>query len=130
MKATRRNSAPQYCTGFTLLEILVALAILSIAMSALISASSNNRSNFSHLRNKTFASIIASNKAEELYVNKAWPSIGNSTGSVEMVKHEWHWKIEVKNTPDPAVRRALIQIFVDKIEGTPLYTLTTYLGKP
>lgn len=116
--------------GFTLLEILVALAILTISMSALIKAASDNRSNFSHLRNKTFASIIAANKAEELYVGKAWPGVGSSTGAAELANHQWQWKIEVSNTEDPGVRRAQIYIYLDKIEGNPLYTLTTYLGKP
>lgn len=115
--------------GFTLLEVLVALAILAVSMSALVLAASSHSSNIAHLRNKTFAGIIASNKAEELQLSKAWPSAGRSNGNVEMTRNEWHWEMQVHNTPDPNVRRAEISVFVKREDKTPVYTLTTYLAK-
>jgi general secretion pathway protein I len=115
--------------GFTLLEILVALAILTISMSALMVAASSHTSNISHLRNKTFAGIIASNKAEKLYLSKAWPTAGKSNGNIEMTRNEWHWEMNVQNTQDPSVRRAEISVFLNRKNKTPLVTLTTYLSK-
>lgn len=47
--------------GFTLLEIMIALAILAITMTALLMSSSQVSKNSRYLRDKTFASIVASN---------------------------------------------------------------------
>ena len=91
--------------GFTLLEILVALAILAIALASITSMASNQTLNTAHLRDKTLAHWVAMNKIAELQISGEWPSKGKQTGDEEMGMHEWHWVRTVSDTPDDRVRQ-------------------------
>lgn len=62
--------------GFTLLEVLVALAILAIALGALIKAGSTNTANAVYLRDKTFAHWVALNTITEMQVRDGGEKIG------------------------------------------------------
>lgn len=120
---------PDSQQGFTLIEVLVALVLLAIALSAMIKTASENTINTAYLRDKYLASIIASNKLNELHVLKAWPGIGRSNGYVEMVKQRWRWDMEIKTSPDSNIRRVILSVSLDQDEEKKLYTLNGYLGK-
>lgn len=96
--------------GFTLLEVLVALAVLAVALSALIKSGSDNAANAAHLQDKTLAHWVAMNKVAELQLEREWPATGKRRGSAEMADREWRWETEVKTTPDKDVRRLEVRI--------------------
>ncbi len=121
---------PTLSKGFTLFEILIALAILSIAMGAIISLASNQTLNAAHLRDKTFAHWLAINKITELQVTGDWPSKGKKEGDEEMGQHEWHWVRTIIDTPDDRVRQVDIAIFRNKDDKNPVTTLTSFLSQP
>jgi len=100
--------------GFTLLEMLVAVAILAIAMSAIISGMARHVDNAGRLRQKTIALWVAHNRLTELEVQRTWPDVGKSDGEVKMGGAKWKWFVEIKATPDPHVRRADIRVRADK----------------
>ena len=81
--------------GFTLLEVLVALAVLAIAMGAVIKVSATNSSNAAYLKEKTIAHWIAVNKANEYRISGDWPSPGTKKGSEIMANQEWRWQVKV-----------------------------------
>ena len=115
--------------GFTLLEVLVALAVLAIAMAALIKVSGSNASNAAYLKEKTFAHWVAVNKANELRLADTWPSVGTSKGTVFMAEQEWRWQVKVSNTPDKNVRRLDIQVNREGAEGSAA-NISAFTGRP
>lgn len=125
MKPTKLKTAK----GFTLLEVLVALAVLAIAMAALIKVSGSNASNSAYLKEKTFAHWVAVNKANELRLADTWPAVGTSKGTVFMAEQEWRWHIKVSNTPDKNVRRLDIQVNREGEDGSAA-NISAFTGRP
>lgn len=96
--------------GFTLVEVLVAVAVLAIALGAVISGMARYTSNTAYLRQKTVALWVAHNRMTELVLEPKWPDIGKSDGEVEMAGAEWEWKVEVKKTQDEQLRRIDLEV--------------------
>ncbi|EGW53744.1 general secretion pathway protein GspI [Candidatus Endoriftia persephone str. Guaymas] len=116
--------------GFTLLEVLIALAILAIALGSAIKVAANQAANTTHLRDKTLAHWVAANQITELQISGTWPSHGKKSGSEEMGHHEWHWQRIIKATPDDRVRLVEISVFRDKQDDNPVTRLVSFLGQP
>ena len=121
---------PAQCRGFTLFEILIALAVLAIALGALTKVASSQSLNTAHLVDKTFAHWLAMNKMTELQLTAQWLSKGKQEGDEEMGPRSWHWVRTVSDTPDPRVRQVEIAIFLDKTDPNPVTTLTSFLSQP
>jgi general secretion pathway protein I len=98
-------------SGFTLIEVLAAVAVLALALGATITGASQYAANASYLRDKAIASWVARNKLVELHLGSSWPELGKSDGTEEMANREWNWRMEVQKTPDTKVRR--VDIYVD-----------------
>ncbi len=118
-------------SGFTLLEVLVALAILAITLGALIKASGSYASNATYLKEKTFAQWIAQNKAVEYQLANKFPSLGSREGDVNYALQEWRWRVKVSNTDDRRLRRLRIDIILSGGEfKKPLVSLVAFVGQP
>ena len=125
--------------GFTLLEVLVALAVLAIALGAVIQASGSFTRNQAYLRDRTFAEWVAHNKLVSIQLATDWPSIGQEKGEVEfplaagdVAAREWRWVTQVSQTPEQDLRRVDIEIFPLGAEddAQPLARLSGFIGKP
>ena len=118
-------------SGFTLIEVMIALLVLGLALSALIRTSGSASANTAWLQEKTFAHWVAMNQLTEMQINKDWPKPGKKKDSVEMVDLEWDWEATVSNTPDPELRRVDIRVWrADSSEDEHLTLLTGFLAKP
>ncbi|NOY67772.1 MAG: type II secretion system minor pseudopilin GspI [Gammaproteobacteria bacterium] len=116
--------------GFTLIEVLVALVLLAVALTAVIKTTSENTINTGHLRDKYFASIIAANKLAEIQTAKSWPGIGLSNGTTEMAKQSWQWDLKVEATPDSRLRKLLLSVSLEQEKDNTLHRLISYIGQP
>lgn len=96
--------------GFTLVEMLVAVAVLAIALSAILSGMARYAGNAAMLREKTVALWVAHNRLTQLELQPEWPNIGKSDGDMEMAGVKWKWTAEVKKTPDDHLRRVDIGV--------------------
>lgn len=102
--------AAQRSRGFTLVEVLAAVAILAIAMAAILSAMTRYTGNAAHLQNRTLALLVAHNRLTELRLVGDFPATGKSDGDEDLAGEEWRWFIEVQDTEDPALRRVDIRV--------------------
>jgi general secretion pathway protein I len=110
-----------------LIEVLVALAVFAIAITALVQAGTRRAENVAYLRDRTLASWIASDRITALRLAEGWPEVGTREGSVEMAGREWLWTAQVESTPEEAVRRVNVTVR-RRPEGEPVSSVTGYLG--
>ncbi len=96
--------------GFTLLEVLVAVAVLALALTAIISGGGNAARAAGTLREKTEALWVAHNRLTEIELQPVWPQLGTSSDDVKMGDSEWTWHAEVVGTQDPTLRRINIRV--------------------
>ncbi|HEY0766722.1 MAG TPA: type II secretion system minor pseudopilin GspI [Steroidobacteraceae bacterium] len=96
--------------GFTLIEVLVALAIVTIGMAAVMGALTSSANTLSYLRDKTFAQWVALNQIANLRLSGQQPPTGNSDGDSEFAGRSWHWHQEVVGTQVPGVERIDVSV--------------------
>lgn len=116
--------------GFTLVEVLVAVAILAIAMAAIISGMARYADNAAYLRDKTLALWVAHNRIANLMGQPEWPSLGRSNGTDEMAEHRWRWTAEVKETPDDRLRRIDVTVSREAEPEAPLAAVSAFRRRP
>lgn len=106
--------------GFTLIEVLIALAVLAIALVAFVSAGAQNADYATYIRDRSVAQWVARNQLAEYQLQSDWPSVGRSDGDTDMGGSQWHWEAEVQNSPDPQVRRIDMRVYpVDPATDAP-----------
>ena len=104
-------------SGFTLIEVLVALAIVAIGMAALLSALSSSADSATYLRDKTFAEWVALNRIEEVRLAAALPQEGKTDGDVELAGRKWKWQQEVLKTEVTGVLRVDVRVKPAELSG-------------
>lgn len=102
--------ARQRATGFTLLEVLIALLILSLVLVALIRAAGLQAHALNHHRDSTLAQWVAANVAAELRADGA-PSVGRQQGETRMGAQRWRWQAETSDTDVERLRRIEITVY-------------------
>ncbi len=91
--------------GFTLIEVLVALAVVAIGMGAVLEAVSSSADSAVYLRDKTFAEWIALNQLAQTRLNPQPPATGTSDGELDYAGRHWRWHQEVSDAGFPGVLR-------------------------
>lgn len=115
--------------GFTLLEVMVAVAVLAIAMTAVIKAGAEMTANARHLEERTFAQWVAGNVLTELQAGDFWSDEGDD-GTRAMGGRDWHWEARVEDTPNPDFRRVDVDVFRDDGDEHPVTTMTGLVSDP
>ncbi len=116
--------------GFTLTEVLIALAILAIAMGALIKGGGQSAATMEHLRNKTLASWVAHNSVSQIQLEKVWPLPSQRKGREEMAGISWSWEASIEDTFDVNVKRIYVRVKPDDSSANPVATVTAFVAKP
>jgi len=120
----RRASRPR---GFTMIEVLVALAIIAIALAASLRAVGNLANSEAELHRRLLAGWSADNALAQLRLAHAWPDIGErrfdcSQGNLQLVCVE-----RVAATPNPVFRRVEVSVTTPGQSGS-LAQLVTVIG--
>ncbi|MGB0956109.1 MAG: type II secretion system minor pseudopilin GspI [Panacagrimonas sp.] len=117
-------------SGFTLVEVLIAVAVLAIAMSAVISTMARQASNASYLREKTIAIWVAHNRLVEIQLQTEWPDTGKSDGEMQMADQDWRWETEVEKTPEEELRRVEVRVYhPDDETRASMAQLSAFIGR-
>jgi len=93
--------------GFTLIEVLVALVIVAVGMSALMGALTSSARTVLYMQDKTFAEWVALNQIATLRLSLQAPgqipAAGNTTGDIDFASRTWHWRQEVVASQVPGI---------------------------
>ncbi|HUX32013.1 MAG TPA: type II secretion system minor pseudopilin GspI [Thiobacillus sp.] len=119
----------QSARGFTLIEVLVALAILAIALAAASRASAMMANSSAELRQRLLASWVAQNRLAELQARRAWPNAGTYEGEVEQAGLKLTWHETVSATSNRAFLRVEIHVGAAGRDEHALARLTGYLAR-
>lgn len=96
--------------GFTLIEVLVALAIAAIALAALSRAAVQSAGTSNTLIEHQLASWVADDHLTRLRLSGDWPRTATTEGTRGFAGREYEWRQVVLATPDPDLRRVEITI--------------------
>lgn len=114
--------------GFTLLEVLVALAVVAITLGAGLRAAGVLTDNAARLADVIAGQWCADNQLTGLRLSRSFPGVGDSDFSCEQLGRKYAGKLITRPTPNPSFRRVDAQISDD--QGRPLLTLSTVLARP
>ena len=96
--------------GFTLIEVLVALAIVTLGMAAVLATLTSSAQTVSYLRDKTFANWVALNQIALVRLSGQLPAPGKSDGDGDFAGRKWHWHQEVTATEVPGMVRLDVSV--------------------
>ena len=103
------STLPQRESGFTLIEVMVALAILAVVAVAASRASSAYLSSVDVLRTRTLAHFVAQNAAADLRINETWLT-ENRTQTVNAQGRDWQVTMTLADTLTPALKEVNITV--------------------
>ncbi|MDJ0938920.1 MAG: type II secretion system minor pseudopilin GspI [Woeseiaceae bacterium] len=115
--------------GFTLIEVMVALAILAVTLTGAAVAMGGMLNNATTLRERTYASWIAQNKIIEYRLSNEIPDVGEESGEVEYASVIWEWRAEVAETGVDNLLR--IDVTISRPEtDVVIRSVTGFVGEP
>ena len=118
--------------GFTLVEVMVALAIVAIALPALLMALYQQIDDTAYLRDKTLAYMVAENKLAEIRLvigSTRNLSAGKDSGLASMADRDWYWWVDTKATEvDKFFRGDITVSLEEEQQEQPLYTLSAFMS--
>jgi len=118
--------------GFTLVEVMVALAVVAVALPALVFALQQQIDGTVYLRDKSLAHMVAINKLTEVRIMaKAREQLlkGKDSGNSELAGRQWEWQLSSTETDLPDFYRVEIKVSASETDdGSSLYTLVGFLS--
>jgi general secretion pathway protein I len=115
--------------AFTLLEVLVALLILSVALTAMSVTMGRMFANASLMRERTYASWIAQNLIVQLRAEGTTPDAGTDSGEIEFAGVDWAWETEISKTGIDNLLRVDVSISHPGEEDR-IKQVTGFVGEP
>lgn len=115
--------------GFTLLEILVALAILAIGLAAATRAGISATDTAAALQQRLLAGWVAENQLALLRAGRQFPAPGQSRGEARMGQRDFRWTMTIDSAAQDYFRRVEIEVRAAD-EADSLARLVGYLGRP
>jgi general secretion pathway protein I len=113
--------------GFTLLEVLVALAVVALALGAGLRAAGALTDNAERLSEVIAAQWCADNQLTALRLSRAFPGVGDADFSCEQLGRNYSGTLVTRPTPNPSFRR--VDAVVAGDDGHVLVTLSTVLSR-
>lgn len=115
--------------GFTLLEVLIALAILAISATAVVRQTGNSQAQLAQLEAKTTAYLLAETQVDRLTASDMFPATGRATDSLSLNGREWLISTQVSGTTEPWLRKIEVTVSDSSNADYPLASLVGYKGR-
>lgn len=116
-------------SGFTLLEVLVALMVVAVSLAAIASQMVQMIDAATTMQNRTYASWIGHNKITEMRLENVVPDVSASSGEIEYAGQEWAWRAVVSETGVPNLYRVDVTVSFPG-EDPLMRPLTGFIGEP
>jgi general secretion pathway protein I len=113
--------------GFTLLEVMIALLVITLGMGAVINTTGESGWKSAQLKQGTIANWVAQNQIAEYRAKRTWNNATKKSGEVEMANTEWVWQMKISKTDDPSLRRLDVDVFI-KGEDVLKASVTGFIG--
>lgn len=121
---------PAERTGFTLIEVLVALAIIAVALLAALRTAGLGSTQVGELRAHLLAGWVAEDLLAEQRARGDWPSTGISGGTRRQGGIAFTWRQETLPTPHPDFRRVDVRVYAEPDTARALAHLTGFVVSP
>lgn len=115
--------------GMTLLEVLVALVVFSMAGIALMQSVIVQTNGLSTIEQKMFASWVAQNQMVNVMLSTNWPDLSGKSGKEEMAGQDFYWSWKGIETSDPSFRAIDVSVKDQEKAKDPRITLRSYMAK-
>lgn len=122
------NGSSAKYQGFTLIEVLVALAIISIALLASLRIAGGGTNSAGELRARVLAGWVAENILAEQRARGVWLPLGMQRGVESQGGIAFAWREEVIDTPNSSFRRVDIRVYTTSDESHTLAHLVGFVG--
>lgn len=124
-----KTSAHRPAQGFTLIEVLVALLILSVALAGIAITMGRMLTNAQLMQDRTYASWIAQNQLVQMRAEGTLPEPGSESGDVEFANGTWGWRAVISETGIENLLR--VDVAVTRAgEDDTVKTVTGFIGEP
>jgi general secretion pathway protein I len=110
-----------------LIEVLIALAIVSIALLAALRAAGQGTGNTDELRSRLLAGWVAENLLAEHRARGEWLPLGVRRGTERQGGAQFAWREEVTAMPNPDFRRVNVFVYAAPDESHALARLTGFV---
>lgn len=122
-----RRSTLSHMKGMTLLEVIVALAVFSIAAVAITKSLSELISNMPILEERTLAQWVVDNQLVDVKLSTTFPDVGRTDGQTTLAGRDWYWRQQVIKTDDDKFRLVKVSVSdTDNFKRT-IAEVNTYL---
>jgi general secretion pathway protein I len=111
------TSKPKSTRGFTMIEVLVALAIIAVALAASLRAVGALATGEADLHRRLLAGWSADNELAQLRLSHTWPDIGTRTFDCSQGNLKLICTDRVSTTPNPIFRRVEVVVASPGISG-------------
>ncbi|WP_299810868.1 type II secretion system minor pseudopilin GspI [uncultured Shewanella sp.] len=115
--------------GMTLLEVIVALAVFSIAAVSITKSLGEQIANMPILEERTMAQWVAHNQMVDARLDPKFPEIGRKDGQTELANKDWYWRKEVIKTTDDNFRMIRISVSDDERFARVIAEVSSYVLK-
>lgn len=116
----------KHTRGFTLIEVLVALAIVATALIAGLQATAAMTRNAERQSLRVLAQLCAENALTHIRLSRQLPNVGDTTSACEQAGRTLQLRLLVQPTPNPNFRRVEVRMLLDQL---PLLQLSTVVGR-
>lgn len=115
--------------GFTLFEVLIALAIMTFGLAALWKSLSQSVLVSQALPERVIARWVAQDRITRRQAQEEWPPARSFNGMVEMAGRQWYWQETIEMTEEPLLRRITIEVSRDE-QARPIFSFEGFVSRP
>lgn len=120
----------KHARGFTLVEILVALAVVGVGLAALIAKSAESTRSAADLRDRTYAGWVAQNVLTEIRISNEAMQTGSRSGEEVLAGERWTWTADINEAVVPSLRNVVIRVSRDNQDGSIVTVSSFQLAQP
>lgn len=122
------RARPGRQAGFTLIEVMLALSIFTMAALAALQVATEHLRSISLIEERAFATMVASNRMAEVHISDNWPPQNGATGQMQMAERTWYWRQLSVETVTDGLREVTIIVSAEE-EGAEAARISGFVGQ-